>query len=132
MVKNAILSIPKISDVKVTFSQTHGTVCQINPNVVIIEFTQQFGALNPLVPYLDAAFESSGGIISIAADGVASRTDVSGNTFKSRKGTKEADLCANRGHCNLDDGICACYDTNGDVYGSSDGYSNAGPRGDCG
>jgi hypothetical protein len=29
-------------------------------------------------------------------------------------------------------GLCTCFDSNGDEYGSSDGYGRAGSRGDCG
>ena len=29
-------------------------------------------------------------------------------------------------------GLCTCFDSNGDEYGSSDGYGHAGSRGDCG
>jgi hypothetical protein len=132
MVQDALLSIPGLTGVKVKFSQIHGTACQIKPNIITVEFTQQFGSLFPLVPYKDAAFEASGGIIQVSADGFTSFTDVSQVTFKSVKGTKEAELCANRGECDLSRGVCDCYDTNGDVYASSDGYANAGTRGDCG
>lgn len=47
-------------------------------------------------------------------------------------GTKENDICAGRGLCDAQDGVCHCFDTQGDVYGSSDGYGHAGARGDCG
>ena len=130
--KAALLTIPELTDIKVTFSQIHGTACQIHPNIISIEFTQQFGPQFPLVPYLDSTFESVGGLVLVAADGVASFTDVSGTVFQSVKGTKETDLCANRGMCDLTDGICQCYTSNGDVYASSDGYGNTGTRGDCG
>lgn len=48
------------------------------------------------------------------------------------QGTKEDDLCAYRGLCSTADGICGCFATNGDAYGSSNGYGIAGTRGDCG
>lgn len=132
MVRAALLSIPQITDVKVTFSQAHGTVCQIKNNVISVEFTQQFGAQNPLVPIMDAAFDASGGLVEISADGKTTFADVSGTQFTSVKGTKEAVVCANRGLCDLTSGVCSCFDTNGDVYASSDGYGVAGLRGDCG
>jgi len=132
MVRAALEAIPQLTEVKVTFSQSHGTICQIKPNVVSVEFTQQFGPLNPLVPVLDNAFDTSGGLLEISADGRTTFADVTGKRFSSVKGTKEATVCANRGLCDLKDGVCGCYDTNGDVYGSSNGYGKAGPRGDCG
>ena len=132
LVRNALLKIPGLTSVKVSFSQAHGTVCQVKPNIVSIEFVDQFGSQYPLVPQYDSTFEASGGTVAIAADGRTTFTDVSGVVFKSVKGTKESELCARRGYCSLGDGLCHCYDTNGDVYGSSDGYGNAGTRGDCG
>ena len=130
--QKALLTIPQLTGVKVTFSQIHGSACQIKPNIISVEFTQQFGPQNPLVPYLDSSFESGGGVILISADGITTFTDVSLNVYQSVKGTKESGLCANRGLCDLTDGVCGCYDSNADVYGSSDGYGNAGTRGDCG
>jgi hypothetical protein len=132
LIRSALKSIPGLTDVKVSFSQPHGTMCQVKPNVVSIEFISQFGPQHPLVALYDSAFEAAGGSVQVSADGATTFTDVSGVTFKSTKGTKEAAPCANRGYCDLSDGVCGCYETNGDVYGSSDGYGNAGPRGDCG
>ena len=74
---------------------------------------------------------SAGGFITISADGTTTLVDGSGLTHVSIKGTKENAICSNRGLCS-DDGTCDCFNTNGDVYGSSDGYGNAGIRGDCG
>ena len=131
-VRTALLAIPALSNVKVSFSQSHGRICDIKNNIVSVEFISEFGSQYSLVPQYDSDFEAAGGTVRVSADGVTTFTDVSGAVFKSVKGTKENDLCANRGYCDLSSGICSCYDTNGDVYGSSDGYGNAGARGDCG
>ena len=48
--------------------------------------------------------------------------------YTSVKGTKESDICAFRGTCSAT-GVCSCYNTNGDSYGSSDGYGNPGSLG---
>jgi hypothetical protein len=64
--------------------------------------------------------------------GSGSWTDVAGTHYHSVKGTKEDDFCANRGLCDPIDGTCSCFDTNNDVYGSSNGYGAPGTRGDCG
>ncbi|KAJ1438772.1 hypothetical protein B484DRAFT_412784 [Ochromonadaceae sp. CCMP2298] len=131
-VKTALLAIPQLTGAKVVFSQAHGSVCQLHANVVSVEFTEQFGAQFPLVPYLDDTLTDSGGSVTISADGLATLTDVSGTQIKSVKGTKENEICSSRGQCDRAEGMCACYDTNGDMYGSSDGYGAAGARGDCG
>lgn len=130
-VRAALLGIPYITNVKVTFSQIAGTVCQTDTNVVQVEFLEQFGPLPPMVPQMDAAMAVSGRI-TISADGVQQFSDVSGTNFVSVVGTKEADKCANRGICSVADGTCLCFATNGDTYGSSNGYGLAGTRGDCG
>jgi hypothetical protein len=43
-------------------------------------------------------------------------------------GTKEARECSGRGLCDTETGRCACFGG----FGSSDGFGNAGERGDCG
>eukprot|EP00981_Chlorochromonas_danica_P002081 scaffold423_cov185-Ochromonas_danica.AAC.5 len=131
-VRTALLKIPMLGDVKVTFSMPYGTACQIRSNIIIIEFTQLFGSLSPLVGQPDRTMAAAGGYIDVNADGATRWTDIAGHVVRSQKGTKEDDLCSNRGACDRNSGICQCYDTNGDVYGSSDGYGNVGSRGDCG
>lgn len=132
VMEDAIEHIPIISNVKVEFSQASGTACQVDKNVIQITFMEQFGPQPPLVAQMDDTMVMAGGAIYIAADGVTCYDDKDGTVFKSIKGTKENDNCAGRGYCDTDDGTCYCYDTNGDVYLSSDGYGNPGTRGDCG
>jgi hypothetical protein len=131
-VEKALEHIPTITDVKVTFSQKHATACQVKINVISIEFKEQFGSLPPLVPKISDEMEQSGGKVYVSADGETCFNDASDVIFKSQKGTKENDDCAGRGQCDSSSGVCSCYDSNGDSYGSSDGYGNAGTRGDCG
>lgn len=131
-VKAALESIPEITEVTVTFSQSTSSVCNPIANVVSIEFTKQFGSLSPLVPLLNTEMISTGGQVFVSADGTTSFADfISGDTFKSQKGTKESDVCSFRGTCSST-GVCSCFNTNGDAYGSSDGYGSAGSLGDCG
>ena len=132
MVKNALLSIPILTGVKVTYSQPHGKACQLQSNLITIEFTEQFGPQNPLVPFLDPVFIETGGEVRVNADGSTFWRDATGNRVGSVKGSKENNACSGRGICDLDNGVCACFETNGDVYGSSNGYGVAGTRGDCG
>lgn len=129
-IQAALLTINQITAVKVTFSIEAGTVCQPAINVVQIEFQQQFGPLNPLVA--DGSGLGRGGVIAIAADGITSFSDSNGRVSTSVKGTKESDACSNRGICSVSDGTCTCFNTNGDAYGSSNGYGLVGTRGDCG
>lgn len=75
-----------------------------------VRFLQDFG--DP--PLLQADTSKLGGKISIV------------EVFK---GTKEDDACSNRGVCNTANGQCECDQEN---WASSDGYGNAGSRGDCG
>jgi hypothetical protein len=155
MVEAALLSIPEITGVKITFSEPKSTACNPITNIISIEFLQQFGDLPPLVPLLDSTMLSTGlavnakktttsyynllnkclyvgGQVLISADGKTTFADyISGQILRSQIGTKESDSCADRGICSSD-GVCTCFNTNGDAYGSSDGYGNPGPRGDCG
>jgi hypothetical protein len=131
-VKKALLHIPKLTDIKVTFSMPYGTVCQKKSNIVQIEFIQQFGSQHPLVAMGDTTLTASGGYVEVSADGATSWKDVGGKVYRSVKGTKENEACSNRGSCDENEGVCTCYDTNGDEYGSSNGYGQAGSRGDCG
>jgi hypothetical protein len=131
-IEAALEHIPLITDVTVTFSQPSMPACSVNANIIQVEFLEQFGPLVPLVPQLDSDMTLSGGSIQVSADGVVCFNDHDGTIFKSVKGTKEADDCAGRGSCSADDGICSCYDTNGDAYFSSNGYGAPGTRGDCG
>lgn len=115
-----------------TFSILKGTACQTSLNIIEVEFTYQFGSLRPLVAVVDHTMSVHGGYVVVSGDGVTSFTDAASTTLVSIKGTKENDTCSNRGLCDTSDGVCSCFDTNGDAYGSSNGYGSAGTRGDCG
>ncbi|CAN0120898.1 unnamed protein product [Heterosigma akashiwo] len=97
-------------------------------NVVTVEFTQNFGEQPPLVAYTDGLDD---GAITIKTAG-GTLTDDDGTTYTSVTGTKENDVCSNRGTCDTSNGSCDCFSTNNDVYESSNGYADAGNRGDCG
>lgn len=68
----------------------------------------------------------------MAAEPGTALVDDRRKSYKPVKGTKENDLCSNRGLCDYTEGSCLCFDTNGDTFGSSDGYGKPGVRGDCG
>ena len=75
---------------------------------------------------------TNGGYVEVSADGLTSFQDgVSFTSYVSTVGTKENQVCSGRGLCGAD-GNCECFATNGDIYASSNGYGEAGTRGDCG
>ena len=131
----AVLKIKGITGIKVTYTLGNATspVCSSQPQVVTIEFTEQFGPQPPLVPMADSAMTLAGGLLQVSADGKTVMTNP-GSTLRytSTVGTKENAECSNRGLCDPAAGTCTCYNTNGDAYDSSDGYGRAGTRGDCG
>lgn len=107
-------------------------MCDTDANIVHVEFLEQFGNLSPFVPQIDETMSSNGGSVEISGDGVTCFNDRDGVVHTSTDGTKEGEYCAGRGVCDTKTGLCDCYATNGDSYYSSDGYGNAGVRGDCG
>lgn len=132
-VEAAIEAHSRIGDVSVTFSidDDDSAVCMTGTsNVVQIEFLQNFGDINPLVPYVDDL--ASGGSITLSDNGDSTITDSTDTVYTSVQGTKESMYCSDRGLCDITTGSCSCYTTNGDTYASSDGYGEAGTRGDCG
>ena len=78
-VTSALLSIPALTGLKVTFSLgSKSSVCSLTANVVSIEFTEQFGPQNPLVSVVDATLTAEGGSVVIIADGASSLSDAKG------------------------------------------------------
>jgi len=130
-IKAALLQIQVLTAVDVVFTIPQLKACQININVIKITFTEQFGPQSPLVARMDADMRAVG-VITVVANGATPLVDFAGVTSLSVKGTKENEICAGRGKCTAADGLCSCFNSNGDTYGSSDGYGKAGDRGDCG
>jgi hypothetical protein len=70
-VTQALKKIPALkTGVKVSFSLSYGTVCQLQSNVISIEFTQQFGEQLPLVPEMNTEMQLSGASIKVYTGGV--------------------------------------------------------------
>jgi len=104
------------SAIKVTYTGSNVIACTDAGNAITIEFLQNFGALPLLTP-----------------DG--SRLDHSSALFEplitstsSVTGTKENVECSNRGICEENTGVCTCSEG----FATSNGYCEAGQRGDCG
>ena len=131
-VRTAILFIPTITDVIVEFSVENSKVCQAQPNVVTIEFNQDFGPKVPFIALPDDVIIAQQSSVEVSADGVTDFTDMNQRSIISVKGTKENEPCAGRGLCSPLEGTCSCFNSNGDAYASSDGYGSSGLRGDCG
>merc|ERR1711871_1069860 len=122
---NAFFGIAKVA---VAFTAGFTTLCspeiidqtgKKQRNIIKIEFLQDFGNLPKLIP---------GGtikqLIDVYHDGDIPPT----GSLKSVKGEKENIACSGRGFCDELTGVCSCYTS----YQTSDGYANAGQRGDCG
>jgi len=131
--KLALETIPLVEQVDVSYSEG-SVLCRDDGkhNIVSITFTSNFGPQPPLVAVqFDMAPAS---VIEIAADNTYGMlTDHTGADYFHVKGNKENDVCSNRGLCDRLTGSCKCFSSDGvDEYGGSDGYGNAGERGDCG
>jgi len=124
-------SIPNVGYVTVEFSEGT-TVCNnVSKNIVQITFLDLFGPLPPLVPTRIDTNEDA--TLTVGADDTTSKMiDSFGNSFFAIKGTKENGVCSNRGICDHSTGTCLCFDTYDGKYAGSNGYGNAGDRGDCG
>lgn len=129
--KAALETIPTISEISVSYSEG-STLCRDDIiNIASITFVQNFGPLPPLVPQSFGMEPSS--VVEVAGDNSYGMfADHNGIDYFAIKGNKENDECSNRGICDQGTGTCRCFDTNGDSYAGSDGYGNAGDRGDCG
>ncbi|CAM9660147.1 unnamed protein product [Choristocarpus tenellus] len=130
-VEEALRDIPSVADVEVKFSVNASGACNSTViNVIQVEFTQNFGSLRPMWSY-NGLTAGDVATLTVTADG-STVYDSDGIGYNSVKGTKENKECSNRGLCDSEQGICACYDTNDDIFASSDGYNGPGTRGDCG
>ncbi len=116
------------------------TLCSETLTVAQVEFTHDFGALSDMeVVYEDANGDEtlfgsspSAAVLAEGGDNAGSFFDEAGTQYKAIDGTKEESLCAGKGLCNREEGLCECLESNLEYFGSSDGYGRAGTRGECG
>ncbi|KAL7546384.1 hypothetical protein ACHAWF_009721 [Thalassiosira exigua] len=128
----ALEAIPTINEVDVSYTEG-SALCRDDgiDNIVRVTFVSNFGPLPPLVAEKFGMEPSS--VVEVAADdSYGMLTDHNAVDHFHVKGNKEDDECSNRGICDQGTGTCQCFDMNGDAYAGSDGYGNAGDRGDCG
>lgn len=104
------------SSVLVSWLPGETTVCTEAGNDIQIEFLQNFGDLPLLVPDGSKLTHSTAGTSPLIT---AQKVVV---------GTKESDVCSNRGTCSETTGLCECEAG----WTTSDGNGNVGTRGDCG
>ena len=103
---------------KVAVSWTVGVdrACIASGNLIQVTFLQNFGDLPLLIPDGKHLGQTSG----LETPLITSQKVVTGD--------KESDVCSMHGTCDENKGICNCIDE----WLTSDGYGNAGTRGDCG
>ncbi|KAL7468809.1 hypothetical protein ACHAXS_009040, partial [Conticribra weissflogii] len=116
----ALNALPSLqgADPKVAVSWTGGVtqVCIDTGNLIQVTFLQNFGDLPLLIPdgtHLGQTSVANTPLVTVQ---------------KVVSGTKESDSCSNHGTCDEKLGLCQCMDD----WITSDGYGNAGKRGDCG
>ena len=117
---NALNALPSLvgQDPKVSVSWTGGInqVCIASGNQIQVTFLQSFGDLPLIIPDGTHLGQTSAADTPIIT------------AQKVITGDKESELCSNHGTCDETTGVCKCLTD----WMTSDGYGNAGIRGDCG
>jgi hypothetical protein len=146
--KEKLEAIKTIDSVKITFSDANAfSVCTAGgTNVVIITFLSQTGGSPWMDQFLRRTVPAPPNIylkdvttltVDLGQDTVdkhfadpTGATDEANNPilFKDINGTKEFNICSDRGLCSYALGTCACFRG----YGSSDGAGKEGKLGECG
>lgn len=122
-VKAALLLLPTIEDIQVSYSHSATNACsdQSSAHVIQVTFTHNPG---PLTAIQAGASGLTGGSSSlVVATGGTALASVS-----SVPGSKENVVCSNHGVCDEDTGVCTCVPG----YGSSNGLGGLGDKRDCG
>ncbi|ETP00668.1 hypothetical protein F441_21955 [Phytophthora nicotianae CJ01A1] len=116
VVSKKLNALHTLQNVNILFGGNSTTMCTADGNMVIVEFTQNFGPLPLLV--------GDSSLLMHAGIGMTPKLTIS----KPEVGSKENEACSNRGRCDLTSGVCTCYVG----YTTSDGMGGPGDRGDCG
>lgn len=119
-VMSAINALPSLEgqQPKVAVSWTSGVdrACISSGNSIQVTFLQNFGDLPLLIPDGKHLGQTSGSEIPL----ITSQEVVAGD--------KESDVCSMHGTCDEKEGVCNCFEE----WITSNGYGDAGKRGDCG
>lgn len=115
-VQNFLQDLVTVGMVKVDMAPSPGQACSDLGSSWTVEFLNDFGDVPLLVPRQETL--SYGSAVYTVSLTVAEK----------QAGTKEDEECSNRGICDSSDGYCSCETG----YDTSNGYDEAGQRGDCG
>ena len=113
-VTDAINALPSVNGVAVSWTSGIDRVCVSTGNLIQVTFLQNFGDLPLLIPDGKQLGQTSGVETPIIT------------SMKVVTGDKESDVCSMHGTCDEDKGVCDCLDE----WATSDGYGNAGTRGE--
>lgn len=113
-VMDAINALSSVDGVAVSWTSGIDRVCVSSGNLIQVTFLQNFGDLPLLIPDGKHLGQTSGVETPIIT------------SMKVVTGDKESDVCSMHGTCDEDKGVCDCLDE----WATSDGYGNAGTRGE--
>lgn len=138
-VQDALRHIHSLGDIEVRFAHPNSAACHTDAasfedrNVILIEFKSLFGTAIPKLKVGESAAETFAGIVEIKSareDGDQAFVRTGAGYAYAVPGSKESEECARRGACSA--GVCDCFATNFELYGSSNLYGGPGSTGDCG
>jgi len=136
----ALNALPTINKVTVKFSNGVSACTSDGSNIITIKYvTELGGSIHPdaytrtVAPALPQMIFTQTGFLTFvdgwSSGSVTDTTPASGPiTYADVPGTKEYNLCSDRGLCNFETGVCQCFLG----YGSSNGLGGEGRVGDCG
>jgi hypothetical protein len=127
-VEAKIVAIDTVADATVKFQEWGGTACNEYGHAFTVEFTQDMGDL-PLL-YADWS--------KLTHDVIFTGFSPYMYIFELSRGTREDDVCSNRGICDPISGVCLCVASDSPDFDTSNGEQPARigdakhNRGDCG
>ena len=137
-VEAAINALSVINTATVTFSDGVSACTGSGTNIITVTFVTELGGsvhpdaytrkIAPALPRMTTTGTPSNQMTIVDGWSSGSIMDASSVVFTDVPGTKEYNLCSDRGLCNFATGVCQCFLG----YGSSNGLGGEGRVGDCG